>query len=239
MTDKEYPEQSQASTALAVGILGVFLCWFLAPFAWRIGAKELNAIAGGRRPKENRGSALGGVMLGMAGTVLLVVGTAAVIYLSQVGDFNDWVSCMEEGGRTCASVPCFLGGTCPGDSVTPVSRVDRTVSIFDLEVGDCGLWGNGPQAVTKVGCLIAHDFEIYAFRTFEAGPGVEYPLDVEAVADQECSDAFAEFPRVPNRTFNAIYPTADSWSQGERTIVCAVTVLVGPALYDCFVNPCD
>jgi Mg/Co/Ni transporter MgtE len=65
-----YPEASQATTALALGIVGLFVN-FLAPFAWWVGQRELGAIDAGRRSPHNRGTANVGKILGIIGTVLL------------------------------------------------------------------------------------------------------------------------------------------------------------------------
>lgn len=82
-----YPEQSQATTALVLGILGIVICGILAPFAWSMGNKELAAIDAGRRPPENRGTANAGRILGIVGTVLLAVGVILMILLF-VGAFT-------------------------------------------------------------------------------------------------------------------------------------------------------
>ncbi len=74
-----YPEASQATTALVLGILGIVICGVLAPFAWSMGNKELAAIDAGRRPPENRGTATAGRVLGIIGTVLLIVGIVFTI----------------------------------------------------------------------------------------------------------------------------------------------------------------
>jgi TRAP-type C4-dicarboxylate transport system permease small subunit len=76
-----YPEQSQATTSLVLGILGLVICGILAPFAWNIGNKELAAIDAGRRPPENRGTANAGRILGIIGTVLLAIGVILIILL--------------------------------------------------------------------------------------------------------------------------------------------------------------
>lgn len=76
-----YPEQSQATTALVLGILGIVICGILAPFAWSMGNKEMAAIDAGRRPPENRGTANAGRILGIVGTVLLAIGVVLIILL--------------------------------------------------------------------------------------------------------------------------------------------------------------
>jgi hypothetical protein len=79
MTQAPYPEQSQATTALVLGILGIVICQILAPFAWSMGNKEMQAIDAGRRPPENRGTANAARILGIVGTVLLGIAIIGVI----------------------------------------------------------------------------------------------------------------------------------------------------------------
>ncbi|HEY6635757.1 MAG TPA: DUF4190 domain-containing protein [Acidimicrobiia bacterium] len=88
-----YPEQSQATTILVLGILGIVICGILAPFAWSMGNKELAAIDSGRRAPENRGTANAGRILGIIGTVLLAAGVVLLILVIvgtvTFGAFND------------------------------------------------------------------------------------------------------------------------------------------------------
>jgi uncharacterized membrane protein YjgN (DUF898 family) len=81
MTQSPYPEASQATTVLVLGILGVVLCQILGPFAWSMGNKELQAIDAGRRPPENRGTANAGRILGIVSTVLLAIGIVIIVLL--------------------------------------------------------------------------------------------------------------------------------------------------------------
>lgn len=76
----QYPEQSQATTVLVMGILGLILCGILAPFAWVMGNKELAAIDSGIRSPENRSTANAGRILGIVGTVLLAIGLIVGIF---------------------------------------------------------------------------------------------------------------------------------------------------------------
>jgi hypothetical protein len=76
-----YPESSQATTVLVLGIIGIVLCQILGPFAWVMGNKELEAIDAGRRPPENRGTANAGKILGIIATVLLAVGVVVFVLL--------------------------------------------------------------------------------------------------------------------------------------------------------------
>lgn len=86
-----YPESSQAVLALVLGILGLLICQVLGPFAWIIGNSELRAIAEGRRPPNDRGLAQAGRVLGIIGTVLLVLGIVfflGFLVLAGVGIFS-------------------------------------------------------------------------------------------------------------------------------------------------------
>lgn len=68
-----YPEQSQATTILVFGILGLVMCQLFSPFAWSMGKKELAAIDAGRRPPTGRDHANIGRILGIVGTALLAL----------------------------------------------------------------------------------------------------------------------------------------------------------------------
>lgn len=77
----QYPEASQATTILVLGILGLIICGVLAPVAWIMGKNELEAIDSGRRPPENRGTANAGRILGIIGTVLIGIGLLVLILI--------------------------------------------------------------------------------------------------------------------------------------------------------------
>jgi uncharacterized membrane protein YjgN (DUF898 family) len=58
---------------LVLGILGVVCCGLLAPVAWVMGSSELKAIQAGSSPASGEGLAKAGKILGIIGTVLLVL----------------------------------------------------------------------------------------------------------------------------------------------------------------------
>src|SRR5688500_16762177 len=66
-----YPEQSQATTVLVLGILSIVLCQLLGPVAWKLGSDEIRAITEGRRPPEGLGLAQAGRICGIVGSCLL------------------------------------------------------------------------------------------------------------------------------------------------------------------------
>ena len=64
---------SQATTSLVLGILGILCCGILAPIAWYLGSAELKKIRAGQSPATAEGTAKAGMILGIIGTVLLVL----------------------------------------------------------------------------------------------------------------------------------------------------------------------
>jgi len=66
-----YPEESQAVTAIIVAIIGIMFCQILSPVGWYLGKKEMNAIDGGRRDPKNRTEAKVAYVLGIIGTVII------------------------------------------------------------------------------------------------------------------------------------------------------------------------
>ena len=67
------PKSSRATTSLVLGILGFLCCQLCAPFAWYMGKQELAAIRAGTSPAAGEGSAKAGMILGIIGTVLLIL----------------------------------------------------------------------------------------------------------------------------------------------------------------------
>ena len=78
-----YPERSQATTALVLGIVGIFFN-VVAPFAWKFGHDELKAIDQGRRPPDGHGAATAGRILGIIGTVFLILGVLVLLIVIPV-----------------------------------------------------------------------------------------------------------------------------------------------------------
>ena len=74
-----YPEQSQATTILVLGILSLICCGLIGIAAWIMGTNELKAIDEGRRPPENRGTANAGRICGIIGVALWGLGTILAI----------------------------------------------------------------------------------------------------------------------------------------------------------------
>ncbi len=80
-----YPEASQATTILVLGILGIVCCVPFGIAAWVMGNRELEAIDAGRRNPENRGTANAGRIIGIVSVALWVLGALAAIGLFVAG----------------------------------------------------------------------------------------------------------------------------------------------------------
>jgi len=81
----QHYEPSQATTALVLGILGIVICSILAPVAWSIGNTEIQAIDAGRRNPANRSTANAGRIMGIVGTVFLLLGIVVAIVMIGLG----------------------------------------------------------------------------------------------------------------------------------------------------------
>jgi hypothetical protein len=83
-TPSAYPAQqkasSQAVTALVLGIVGIVCCALCAPVAWYMGGQELKAIQEGRSPLAGQGMAKAGQILGIIGTILMVLWFLWIIF---------------------------------------------------------------------------------------------------------------------------------------------------------------
>lgn len=77
----------KATTALVLGIVGVICCSLTAPFAWVIGKRAMDEIDASGSRMGGRGLAQAGYVLGIVGTILLVLGVVAVVGLVALGGF--------------------------------------------------------------------------------------------------------------------------------------------------------
>jgi hypothetical protein len=75
------PDHPKATTSLVLGILGMVVCGLIAPFAWRIGKRTLDEIDGSHGQLGGRGTAQAGYVLGIIGTVVLLLGLLAGLLL--------------------------------------------------------------------------------------------------------------------------------------------------------------
>lgn len=74
------PDNKQALWSLILGIVGIVCCGLAAPVAWYLGRAEIKAVDAGLSAPENRGMAMAGMILGIIGTVLLVLGLLWIFF---------------------------------------------------------------------------------------------------------------------------------------------------------------
>jgi len=98
-------------------------------------------------------------------------------------------------------------------------------SIFDIRVGDCfslpeDKEGEVKDAVVYDSCDDPHTYE--AFATTDM-PQSKYPGDQETQewAENACMDEFKKNVKNPDDfTFSYYFPTRESWSEGDREVLC-------------------
>jgi putative exporter of polyketide antibiotics len=72
-----YPEQSQATTALVLSILGLLCCGILGVVGLVLANNEKQGIAAGRRDPVNQGMAQAAFVIGIVAIALWVIGLIA------------------------------------------------------------------------------------------------------------------------------------------------------------------
>ena len=199
-----------ATAALVCGIVGAVLFIFLVP---SVVALVLGLIAASRarrhpHPGDGRGRAVAGWILGIVGIVAFV----SVVIVAIVVEDED------------------SGGIVEGDDV----------SVYELEPGDClnlPTEGEAPiEELPRRDCDEPHDAEVYAIDDLTTD-AENYPgLDVVA-ADTEriCrGDAFERYVGTDVESsrygYYYLFPSDDSWEQGDREYVCMVISLDGSSL---------
>ena len=127
-----------------------------------------------------------------------------------------------------AVLALVLGGCASGLPQSSEDTTEGSVTLFDLELGDCLNDAGIPLRsdmidVPRVSCEEPHDSELFAILGVE---GSVFPGERELVSQGQdrCAKAFGDFIGIPfaNSTldFRFYYPTASSWVQGDRTIYC-------------------
>jgi hypothetical protein len=76
------PQASGATPALVLGILSVVLCPLCGPFAWVLGRKAEQEVDASGNALGGRGLATAGKILGIIGTVFLVVLVLGLVFFA-------------------------------------------------------------------------------------------------------------------------------------------------------------
>lgn len=108
------------------------------------------------------------------------------------------------------------------------SAEGEDASVFDVAVGDClseDVTGDSLEEVPVVACDQPHTSEVYFGHTIEeeSFPG---PDGMQTVTQEECLPAFESFVGVAydasELEVTTLEPTAESWDQGDRELLCLV-----------------
>lgn len=75
------PKHPKATLVLILGILGLIVCGVLAPFAWVMGNRAVAEIDANPGVYDGRGEAQAGRILGIIGSVLLIIGVVVFVFV--------------------------------------------------------------------------------------------------------------------------------------------------------------
>ena len=65
-------------TVFVLGLIGILLCQILCIPAWIMGSSDLKEIDAGRRDPSGRGMTLAGMILGIVGSIMLIISVLGV-----------------------------------------------------------------------------------------------------------------------------------------------------------------
>lgn len=110
------------------------------------------------------------------------------------------------------------------------------LSFTDADEGTCVDLdeAEGRSQVTTVACATPHDAELYEVSTVDGGADAPFPggQALTAQADRDCGNQFAPYV---GRTYDEsaldvvyLVPTPQTWSIGDRSILCLVEDPEGP-----------
>jgi hypothetical protein len=104
-----------------------------------------------------------------------------------------------------------------------------TIDAFQIRVGDCfddtGMGDGEISSLPGVPCADPHDNEAYAVFNIKSAsfPGND---EVSEIAYDSCMERFDGFVGKDYQSSSLemfpIYPTAESWAQDDREVICAV-----------------
>jgi len=127
---------------------------------------------------------------------------------------------------------------------TTTPEPGRELAVIDLTPGVCiedasAFTGQEVNEITQtraVPCRLPHQAEAYARTELPAGPDAGFPGvgRLRTVAQETCRDRFRTFVGVPwtasELEIAALWPSPESWADGDRLVVCAVFRLDGAPL---------
>jgi Septum formation len=108
----------------------------------------------------------------------------------------------------------------------------QATDVFDLAEGDCfsPLEGKQGTQVEVVSCDAPHVFEVFHIFDHPAAGSEPYPgrSEISAYAEELCISPFEEFVEKAydesQWSLTTITPTKETWSVGDREIVCTLSL---------------
>jgi hypothetical protein len=102
------------------------------------------------------------------------------------------------------------------------------LGVFNFAVGDCitGMpEGATIDKATGTPCDQPHEYEVYA-ETYLDSESSDVPADISEQANAFCMSKFKTFVGLTYEEstlgFSSIYPTSDSWAQGDKELTCLI-----------------
>jgi hypothetical protein len=166
-------------------------------------------------------------MTGRVGATILV---AAALTLSACSDEPPptWLQGLadEQVPSTTTTVPPPTTTTTTVPQTTVGSLRERTC-LVDVSFEQ----GANVKAAVTIPCRRTHDAEVYAVIDLEEGRRAEFPGagNLNGRANGRCRNRFEKFVGVPftksELDIVTLRPTPESWSEGDRSVVCLITEL--------------
>jgi hypothetical protein len=125
------------------------------------------------------------------------------------------------------------------DTLAAAEDAAEDIDVLDFEVGDCLLeheetvGGTQVSGSREVDCALPHRFEVFHLFDLPAG---DYPSSdvMDAAVQAGCTAAFQGYVGISydesKYYFQTLTPTADGWSQGDREVVCMLTMEDGSTI---------
>lgn len=126
----------------------------------------------------------------------------------------------------------LFGGS--GSAPSATSTSGASTDVFQVKVGDClndAAVEGEVSTVPTVDCAQPHDSEAFASIAMAEGdfPGA---AAVKTQSEDGCTAQFNKFVGVDYGSstleYSYYYPTAESWAQGDREILCLIADPAGP-----------
>ncbi|AJM77028.1 septum formation family protein [Rathayibacter toxicus] len=137
------------------------------------------------------------------------------------------------GLTSCSELGSLMGGETRDGKSGEIIKGGNTDAL-ELRNGDC--FNDLPDKTTDVAsvptvpCTEPHDYQVFHTATLDNAD--KYPGD-DSASEQAyalCESAFTSFVgSTPGYDVDDLYPNADGWAMGERTVSCLLTKLSGPS----------